>query len=344
MDVIPRVLGFFINFLLRNAVLPEIDRQLRRCLPLVDLGLSELSGTAAISRAIPDNFSGASKSYWGKKTDPAYQPAVSQDGPEVQEETVSPQADSQASNENNAADSGWGTGAGASGWSTGTNSGWGNSDSADNTWGVVSDAPQEPAQPDFSPWYDAPKTFFEFLGPTVLPLTHKTGIVEQSMRMVKAIVPPNNNTPKAAVQADGAYEPSADAVEAEMDRVFTKVVLSPMIDWDAGAYDEYTRPKILKTSRGPIVGDAVETDAQEKPAVKAYDPLSADITLLIESPEAANLLKEGMGIGGTWIQLVREGPLAPKKKSKSKKAFNGYWYLEDVAIVTPTFWLARKEE
>lgn len=337
---------------MRNAVLPEITRQLRRCLPVVELGLPELTGTSSISRFLQnDKFSRASESCWKSKKNPAYT-ATAADTEEPTHDAwtdvQAPKADSEAVTDGVKEDSGWGSSATADAWNNlATDDVWGKSDSAESPWGVVSVEPDEVDKSDFSAWQDTPELFFQFLGPTALPVTHTTGIVMQAMRKVKAVVPPNNNTPKSAVQADDAYEPSADAVEADMDRVFTKIVLSPMIDWDAGMFDEYTKPKILEASQGPVVGGAADASAlgEEKPSVKPFDPLGDDITLLVESTDAVKAIKEGMGIGGVWVQLVREGPIAPKKKkSKSKKMFNGYWYLEQIAIVTPTFWLALKED
>jgi hypothetical protein len=45
-----------------------------------------------------------------------------------------------------------------------------------------------------------------------------------------------------------------------------------------------------------------------------------------------------MAIGGTWVQLVREGgPVVAKgKKGESKKS--SYWYLDELALVVPSFW------
>jgi len=150
---------------------------------------------------------------------------------------------------------------------------------------------------------------------------------------------------------NGVYEPNADAVELELDRRFAKVVLAPMIDWDGGESPVYTKPTILVTSRGAVVDQ--DTTAASSPLApvqgggppQPHNPASDEITLLIDNVASQiEYLREGMAIGGTWVQLVRQGGepvvvVAKKKKSKSIKS--SYWYLDELAIVVPSFWTIK---
>jgi len=254
---------------------------------------------------------------------------------------------------------------GATGWgnpSTNTNtSGW-DPAATQNTWDTAAEGategspwgelvpesvePTEGGDDDLSPWLETapPETLLTLLGPTALPITHTTGIVERSMRRVKAVIPPSSNPPKSAPQGEGIFEPDHDAVEVDLDRIFTKVTLSPMIDWDAGDSPIYSRPAILKTSQGPVVDPAnplSESSAGGGSAARPYDPLQDDITLLVlATPEKVELLSEGMGLGGTWVQIVRQGDGATKKKKKgkSKRTIPSFWYVDELPIVTPSFW------
>jgi hypothetical protein len=192
---------------------------------------------------------------------------------------------------------------------------------------------------------DKPENLLSLLGPTVFPLTHSPGIVERSMRRIVSITRPPPSVAKSPPLPEGIYEPNANAVELELDRHFAKVVLTPMIDWDGGESPVYTRPAILATSRGAVVV-AQDNNAPASPTpVKGgspqppHNPESDEITLLIDNVDSQiGYLREGMAIGGTWVQLVREGEpvVAKKKKGKSKKS--SYWYLDELALVSPSFW------
>ena len=57
LDCIPRVLRFFVTFLLRSKVLPEIERGLRRSLDVITLAITELPNTSNIAKTFPDKFS-----------------------------------------------------------------------------------------------------------------------------------------------------------------------------------------------------------------------------------------------------------------------------------------------
>ena len=222
----------------------------------------------------------------------------------------------------------------------------------DGGWGATVEGPgiwgkQEPEVIEDNPWssftVDKPESLFPLLGPTAFPLTHSPGIVERSMRRIVSITHPPPSVAKSPPLPDGISQPNADAVELELDRRFAKVVLTPMIDWDGGESPVYTKPTILVTSRGAVVdSDAPAQSTEVQGGPQPHNPTSDEITLLIDNvANQIDYLREGMAIGGTWVQLARQDESASpkkKKKGKSKKSTSGYWYLDELAIVVPSFW------
>jgi hypothetical protein len=351
----PRVLAFFVEFLLRSKVLPEFDRDLRRSLEVIAIAQKELPNMSALAKATPDQLSVSFLNCWGKKAE-TYSinlPTSSVDEPtdtpdEAEEHTAAPDATGSGNPTTDNNSSGWGP--------TTTENTWGTT-AEGSPWGELVPESIEPAEggDDLASWLNAapPETLLTLLGPTALPLSHTTGIVERSMRCIKEVIPPHPNPPKSAPQGEGICEPDYDAVEADLDRLFTKVILSPMIDWDAGHSPIYSRPAILETSQGLVVdpanpppesaaGDGSAVVAPTEGTPKPYDPLHDDITLLVlATPEKVELLSKGMGLGGTWVQVVRQGEGAAKKKKKkgkSKKTVPSYWYIDELPIVIPSFW------
>ncbi|KAF8076846.1 hypothetical protein FPV67DRAFT_1618811 [Lyophyllum atratum] len=68
---IPRLLDFWVRFLIRNRVFPEIeiDRALKRSLAVIELAQKELILTSKIAKQLPDEFSKACHACWGQKAD-----------------------------------------------------------------------------------------------------------------------------------------------------------------------------------------------------------------------------------------------------------------------------------
>ena len=333
-----RIMEFFVSFLLRSKVLPENERSLRKSLEVINVAKKELPNTSAIAKAFPDVFSRACGACWGWKAE-GYQvitldESTTADAPGSKVEDAVEEQKQPETTSGWGSSSGWGAPAGDSPWNVGVSdgSGWG-------SWGgsVIPESVPEP-----SPWDGIKQdSLMSLLGPTVLPLTHTTGIVEKSMRRIKAILPLPTNPPRPPPQPEGFYEPDAAAVESDFDRSFVKVVLEPMpIDWDGGEVLAYSKPEILGTSKAP----ATAADGATTTAPKPHDPLTDEIQLPIEpKAETIKLLSVGMGLGGTWVQIVREGePVKKKKKCKSKnKTPPSYWYLDTLGVVIPSFWTIK---
>ncbi|KAH9482244.1 hypothetical protein JR316_0004342 [Psilocybe cubensis] len=345
-ECIGHILQFFVNYLLRSKVLPEIERSLRRSLEPIAASIKEIPNISAMAKVNPDNFSKCCIECYGRKTDgySIVELDLSQlppnplfeDPPTTKIEEVNEDGDSK-----DKATSGWGNYDPSWG-----NSGWGNDSTkcGDEWGGTIIDASSEfngwddpvPEEEKLSQWtIPKPKDVI----PPALAKTHTTGIVEQSMRRIKSIIPPPSNPPPPPVLEEGVGPDAAD-VENDLERQFTKLVLGPMIDWDGGEYPLYSQPTILPAS----VGAVAEPGAPEVPEgiPKPYDPFNDEITLLIESTENVALFSEGMGLGGVWVQLVRQAnaPVKKKKKgkSKSKKVIPNYWYMEELSMATPSFW------
>lgn len=325
---IPHLLQFFVKFLIRSNVLPECDHYLRRSLDTIKAAIVELPNSASFMKVIPDKFGAGCKGCFGKKADGYSFANAGDDFPntvvaepiaEVLEEPQVKRQKADVENPDNG-DGGWGSGDGV----------WGDP----FTLGAVNTLSSEELEKLAWELDDKEQLLFEILGPSAFPLTHATGVVERSIRRVKSILPPAHNPPPSQPTPEGG--PNAAAVEIELDRNFSKLVLEPMLNWDNEEAPVYSEPKILASSRGPVAQVDVaggSTGANVKP----HDPLNGDITVLIESAQA-NLLREGMGVGGTWVQLVRqEGQVKGKKKSKSKKP-TVYWYLEEAVFVTVSYW------
>lgn len=401
----PHLLSFFLNFVLRNRVLPKAlhERGIRSALDIVELAKKELPLTYKIGQALPDVFSDGCKECFGRKggiewsfddhlkaTD---QPApvdatitvTDQHGTET--EIVLPDTEETAlkdaiednvdmeiqvtnmrttalvANANTIAPittappdiwSGDKTDTVAGGWgATGDTGGWGSVGS--DTWGAIGDGGTwgpaddndewgaDSAPLSFAPevtepsWLSPPPSLTSLLGPTSFPLTHSTGIVESSTRRIKAIhLPPKD---KAKIKGD-----TAEMVEDELERRFARVVMSP---WGREEND-IPKPFIRKTSRGAVVmpDGEVEGSGPGKP----HNPYEDDIVLVLE-PTVLDTLSLGMGLGGLWVQIVREENEAPKKSNgkRGKKAkglldelSGNYWYLEELMGIFPSYFMSRE--
>jgi len=234
---------------------------------------------------------------------------------------------------------------GADSWAVDDDGGWG--PAGDNEeWGANS-APLSFAPEVTEPsWLSPPPSLTSIMGPTALPLTHTTGIVESSTRRIKAIHPPQKD--KAKIKGD-----SAEMVEDELERRFARVVMSP---WGREECD-IPSPIIRKTSRGVVVtpNGEVEGSGSGKP----HNPYEDDIVLVVE-PATLDKLSIGMGLGGLWVQIVREEVEVDltsdqaRQKSRGKRNKKGkgpldelsgnYWYLEELMGIFPSYFTSMENE
>ncbi|KAJ7056359.1 hypothetical protein C8F01DRAFT_1233934 [Mycena amicta] len=167
------------------------------------------------------------------------------------------------------------------------------------------------ATPSFVP-LEPPKILESLLRSTtraeVVERTMRGGLVEQSMRRVVSVsVPTGTGT-------------------------LAHVVLAPWLNWKpqvTGNDDQNTAPHIVSPSPSP------------SPSALPHDMRKDDIALLV-APAAADAIKPhvGMGIRGTWvrIELVPVDGVEDKGEEEEEEVA-GKWYLQDVSMVIPSYWL-----
>lgn len=405
----PHLISFFLNFVLRNRVLPKAshERGIRSALEIVELAKKELPLTYKIGQALPDVFSDGCKECFGRKggiewSFDDYQKAddppapvdatitvIDQHGaateivlpdteetalkdaiednvdmeiqvtdmrttaPVVNANTTAPittaPPDIWSANTTDTVAGGWGATGDTEGWGSVGSDTWGAIGDG-GTWGPADDNDEwgaDSAPLSFAPevtepsWLSPPPSLTSLLGPTSFPLTHSTGIVESSTRRIKAIhLPPKD---KAKIKGD-----AAEMVEDELERRFARVVMSP---WGREESD-IPKPSIRKTSRGAVImpDGEVEGSGTGKP----HNPYEDDIVLVLE-PAVLDTLSLGMGLGGLWVQIVREkveedneapkksnGKRGKKDKGPLDELSGNYWYLEELMGIFPSYFMSRE--
>ena len=243
--------------------------------------------------------------------------------------------------------------------------GWGNT--WDGGWGTT-------AGGDAGGWtYVMKNELFDHLGPTVLPFTHTTGIVERSTRKIAQVIRPTAPPAPAA-----ANSPQAAAVEHELAARLGQVVLTPWVKVGNHVASDIVPPDVLPDSRGAVVipvlsksdllnhgirnggrrsladpPDAANTVGPYPP----FDPTAHAVRVLVD-PATLDLFEGalGMGVCATWVQIVRKdvpgddvrpevdlstkkGRKAPPPRGAAGK--NGepteFWYMEQVSFVCTSF-------
>ncbi|KAG2066082.1 hypothetical protein BDR04DRAFT_1107344 [Suillus decipiens] len=404
----PHLISFFLNFVLRNRVLPKAshERGIRSALEIVELAKKELPLTYKIGQALPDVFSDGCKECFGRKggiewsfddqkaDDPpapvdATITVIDQHGtateivlpdaeetalkdaiednvdmeiqvtnmrttaPVVNANTTTPitttPPDIWSANTTDTVAGGWGATGDAEGWGSVGSDTWGAIGDG-GTWGPADDNDEwgaDSAPLSFAPevtepsWLSPPPSLTSLLGPTSFPLTHSTGIVESSTRRIKAIhLPPKD---KAKIKGD-----AAEMVEDELERRFARVVMSP---WGREESD-IPMPSIRKTSRGAVI--MPDGEVKGSGTGKPHNPYEDDIILVLE-PAVLDTLGLGMGLGGLWVQIVREkaeedneapkksnGKRGKKDKGPLDELSGNYWYLEELMGIFPSYFMSRE--
>ena len=375
------MVSFFLRYLIRNRVFPEpeYERPIKRALEIVDLAGVELPNSWKMGRELPDTFSDGCKGLWGSMQLmwllPEDAPKGTSNEPEAKRQKLdrledveqqSPEkpgvaevdadADVTMAEANTApVNSGWGTAAGeedTEGWGA-TQESWGDTPDPASTEGEgaahalnpqIWDASTVEVQPT---WDLEPPTLLPLLGPTALPLTHTTGIVEQSTRRIVRVEPPRQ--PRLLAQ----NAPAAEAVEEDLACHFARLILAPWERLDKHTYEAGTDvlpPSILSTSRGPVVieeGEGEGGDVKSVPGV--HRPWKDEVAVLID-PTLTDILLVGMGIGAIWVEIVRDKEAeesstgASKKGKGKKKEVPKYWYMEQLVHQLPSFYIDKPDE
>lgn len=195
-------------------------------------------------------------------------------------------------------------------------------------------------------WKENVHNLMALLGPTSLPLTHKVGYVEESVRRVVSWSVPEALPviPDLGIEMKGlgTHDPL---------KKFVSYVLAPYNSYSTSDHAVIRAPELLK--------DPNSAKEPEAPAnVPPHDPLKDNIIVLLDA-RTAEYAFEGMAIGGTFVQLVPDGQDkitsakdADKKKSKSRKGSGSkqpsedkpqsWWYAENVIQVLPSYWTEVK--
>ncbi|KZT05598.1 uncharacterized protein LAESUDRAFT_681115 [Laetiporus sulphureus 93-53] len=392
----PILIGFFLGFLLRNRVFPEPEQEkgLRRALQVIQLARKELPATFIIGKALPDSLGVGCEKLFGsmaeiacinidfgdntqadvtedqedegepetkrrkveeKEEDRALKEAIGEVDAEVITPEVIESLGKAVQQEREAADAdsdgtgalAWGNASADSGWGTG---GWGA--------GNASSEPPDPwAQPG-STWeiIIEPNPIMAFLGPTIFPLTHTTGVAERSTRRILSLIPvqaaspaPGKAARKKAKQRAGGMS-DAEKVEEELCARLVRATLAPWGDWERHTGSDIMRPSVLSRSRGPFITEADQSEDKmdSENGAKPHDPFKDEITVLFE-PAVAEKLIIGMGLAGTWVQLARQdlsaGSWTDKnaagKQQRDEKGEFGVptklWYMEHLASIIPSY-------
>ncbi|KDQ64071.1 hypothetical protein JAAARDRAFT_74885 [Jaapia argillacea MUCL 33604] len=220
------------------------------------------------------------------------------------------------------------------GWGSG---GWGASSTTGGGWGDPSAPapgydPWNPSDPANKPNWDdyIPTSLTTVLGPSRLPLTHETGVVEWSARRIVGF-----EKPKKVKRGEVGSGGGVDAVERDLEERFGKMVLAPWLGWNKDETSEIRTPVILPKSKGKVVSSNEVGDAsggEEDGGEEGHDPFNDNITVLV-LPSALEKLVVGMGLGATWIQVVRQGSEGSRKDGDGR-----FWYLEQLMHVIPSFY------
>ncbi len=323
---IPRLVRFFLIFLLKNKVL-ESEAKAKRALKIAEIAVKELPLTSKIPKVLPDELNSAFLNCFGIRPDVFFPEgdefATSQPlAPLPEEFKQEDEVETNVEMEVNA------RATEGNGWDTPAGDAWGASGNAWNTsedisWAapVEDDIPTEWLMP-------VPKCLMTFLGVTALPLTHTTGIVEQSTRRITNIIPPATTLPpKSAVSS----KLSPDAIEAELEQKFTRVVFSP---WDVET------PTIHRLSKGAVLPEGEDGPVSSAGNLKPHNPWKDDITVLMEH-DTAKVLSLGMGIGGWFVQIARQDDFEvvdeKKPKKKSKRGELRFWYLAGLTLTLTSY-------
>jgi hypothetical protein len=383
--------SFFLRYLIRSRVFPEpeYERPIKRALEIVELARVELPNSWKMGRALPDAFSDGCKGLWGSMqqlmwTLPANASPDCTNEPEAKRpkldhsedaepEPQSPEKPSAAEAEAEAdaeiataeasttpVEGGWGTAAGEEdpeGWGT-TPKSWGDTSAIPPTEGGEGSAPElNPPIWDASvfdiqaTWDLQPPTLLPLLGPTALPLTHTTGVVEQSTRRIVRVEPPR---PRRLLAQNA---PTAEAVEEELESRFARLVLAPWERLDKRTYEagsDVLPPTVLSTSRGAVALEEEEVVTEEVKggdgkSKAAHRPWKDEIVVLVD-PKLTDILLAGMGIGAIWVEIVRDKEAeessagASKKGKGKKKEVPKYWYMEQLVHQLPSFYIDKPEE
>ncbi|KIJ57220.1 hypothetical protein M422DRAFT_63007 [Sphaerobolus stellatus SS14] len=364
----PLILQFFLNFFIRNRIMPDYQRVFEAALRAVNLAAIELPLSSKISVAIPDSFGKACTALWGTRMP---QPWIGEDwnfdtNKEGAAEAVAA-ADAVDENGENGAQKApesksaevldpWeqamrdqgaeridistlppppDSDIDGNGWGTndGTN-GWGNGGNDDAAWPLTdswADASDPTKQDPAAGWEEG-------LEPTPCLLSLVGGPTSLPLTHAPALI-------EKSTRRILDFSPPDASAPSVLNKKFGIMRLAP---WKIEEGMEGILPPEIVGREG--VAEGTEADAR------------ADVIKVYVDMKAIEVLREGMGIFGLWVRVNEvpppeeekdEGAVKEKKegggdKKKRKKKGKGkasgdgddkvFWYAEMVFEVLPSFW------
>ncbi|KAJ7772438.1 hypothetical protein B0H16DRAFT_1714640 [Mycena metata] len=327
----PHLMRFFVNYLLRNRVFSDdkaAERSLKSALDTIDAAAVELPLTAKLAKALPDDFSAACKAWWGRRVDgepetgaevdTAFESALKEENVEVirQADVPLPPPSTDDDDDLDAPPDSLP----APETAPETEEHGAAYDPASFT-PIPAPAPEDAAAWEnggeapnpVSDWAPPPAPSLAALGLSALERSHTPGVVEWSVRRVKAIhfpaTPAAESGAAVPVKQENAdaeavvTDVDPEAVERALEGKLARVVMGPWLGWDvpsastpgvdsrAGATGAETVPRILASSRGAVVLPS----APAVPAAASPPPSSTDADPVAPAPHAPAQVQLGPG-------------------------------------------------
>lgn len=151
----------------------------------------------------------------------------------------------------------------------------------------------------------------QILGPTVLPLVMRPGIVENSTRRIRRVIEPG---------AGGT------GVQGVLRARFFRVVMGPWVGRKEDVTLDFPGPVIAPGSRAvipEIMSDGI-FDEQKDP----WNPYVDELTILVDETVVGQMVV-GMGLCGTWVEMVEDD---------EKHGRENYWYVESLVGSVPSYY------
>ncbi|KAJ3983990.1 hypothetical protein F5890DRAFT_1554469 [Lentinula detonsa] len=383
-DIIPKLLYFYVQFLLVNDVLPDKGDDLHYAMSIIETAKIELAVFHSIGVICPDHFNLTCKELLCNDSNvtlhiagnsPPANAGIDTQTQDLNSAEISLAASNKTKKKSKAKKeytfqtakgkpielpthsdsapsvsvpitSGWGASvvSQSSSWGEGTSSGWGSSgNSVVSGWDAILNN-TTPAPPEDNGWgnFNAPPSASSFVSSNItstLPKTHVRGVVEHSVRRVKAIMPPTGQTVVNCKQEDDPV-----ALEDELKRCYWTVVLAP---WPIEGAQEFAT--ILSFSKGNVnlcaEGQVIVEEGSVNDLyvgnVVPHDCVSDDITIFVEA-EAGKVLRVGMGLGGSWAQLLRASDCTQgvqKHEDQDGPNASRYWFMLELLRILPTYYV-----
>ena len=202
------------------------------------------------------------------------------------------------------------------------------------------------------PWFPPPtQPLMRIFGMTMLPLRYESGIAERSLRKITRVLKPG----------EGSSGTKWRGVEEELVKRLARVVLEPWLDWGGeGIAPEFITPTLVGGDTLSYL-DLTKAKQGGENGKLTHDPLKDEITILVE-PSVTNSLNVGMGMAGTWVQMVplrsddnfgggrgrgrgrgRGGGRGNGGGTTAGRKEQRFWYVEELSLAIPSFWTLGQE-